>query len=73
MPIFRSRDINVQYEYFFIGGNDPFLRIRLFIYDKMILIIVATVLEKHAFPYHANTQKELPLEGGYISQKLLPQ
>ena len=30
----------------------------------MILTIVATVLERHAPPNHANTQLELPLEGG---------
>ena len=28
---FVMRDINVQYEHFFIGGNDPFFRILLFI------------------------------------------
>ena len=35
----------------------------------MILTIVATVLERHALPNHANTQLELPLEvEAYLSE-----
>ena len=36
---------------------------------RLFLTIVATVLEKNALPNHANTQLELPLEGGaYFSE-----
>ena len=70
MCIFFVRDINVQYEHFFIGGNDPFFLNSSVYLRRDDVTIVVTVLERHAPPNHASTQLELPLEveeGAYLS------